>query len=82
VFGARFRSCTHKYLRSAFERKTDLANSPVLKSEWKGRGLGSYPRLFLLYKIEVRLTWNTYAHRYTYPAEGELLCPGFCVRQQ
>jgi hypothetical protein len=31
---------------------------------------------------EARLTWNSYAHRYTYPAEGELLCPGFCVRQQ
>jgi hypothetical protein len=50
--------------------------------DWERGGFGFLRRLFLLYKIEARLTWNSYAHRYTYPAEGEFLCREFGVRQQ
>jgi hypothetical protein len=50
--------------------------------DWEREGFGFLRRLFLLHKIEARLTWNSYAHRYTYPAEGEFLCREFGVRQQ
>jgi hypothetical protein len=59
-----------------FQRERSGAVGPA-KSEWKERGLGSHRRLFLLYKIEARFTWNSYPRRYTYLPKENPYVPNF-----